>query len=111
MGVLPPALQHEEEAIARYTPAQRRAPVFRMGYDPGVACRIGAATTLWLLGYPAQALVHIRHALTLAHELAHPYTLAIAWWWAALLAPFRRDVPAVYEQAEACIALTTAQGF
>jgi len=111
MGVLPTALQHEEEAIARYTPDQRRAPVFRMGYDPGVACRIGAAMTLWLLGYPAQALVHIRNALTLAHELAHPYTLAIAWWWAALLAQFRRDVPAVYEQAEACIALTTAQDF
>ena len=111
MGVLPTALQHEEEAIARYTPDQRRAPVFRMGYDPGVACRIGAAMTLWLLGYPAQALVHIRNALTLAHELAHRYTLAIAWWWAALLAQFRRDVPAVYEQAEACIALTTAQDF
>jgi class 3 adenylate cyclase/predicted ATPase len=110
-GVLPTALQHAEEAITRYTPDQRRAPVFRMGYDPGMACRVGAAVTLWLLGYPAQALVHIHNALTLAHELAHPYTLAVVQWWVALLAQFRRDVPAVHEQAEACIALSTAQGF
>ncbi len=39
LGALPAARQHLEEGIARYTPAQRRAPVFRMGQDPGVACR------------------------------------------------------------------------
>jgi predicted ATPase len=52
LGVLPAARQHLEEAIARYTPDQRRALVFPMGQDPGVACRIYAAATLWLLGYP-----------------------------------------------------------
>jgi predicted ATPase len=111
MGVLPTALQHEEEAIARYTPDQRRTPAFRMGYDPGMACQIGAATALWLLGYPAQALAHVYNALTLVHELSHPYSLAIARWWAALISQFRRDVPAVHEQAEACIVLSTEQGF
>ena len=39
LGALPAARQHLEEGIARYTPDQRRAPVFRMGQDPGVACR------------------------------------------------------------------------
>jgi predicted ATPase len=111
LGALPAAFQHLEEAIARYTPDQRRAPVFRMGYDPGVACRVGAATTLWLLGYPAQALAHVHNALTLAHELAHPYSLACARWWAALISQFRRDVPAVHEQVEACVALSTEQVF
>ena len=52
LGALPAARQHLEEGIARYTPDQRRAPVFRMGQDPGVACRVYAAMTLWLLGYP-----------------------------------------------------------
>ena len=52
LGALPAARQHLEEGIARYTPDQRRAPVFRMGHDPGVACRAYAALTLWLLGYP-----------------------------------------------------------
>ena len=38
-GALPAARQHLEAGIAHYTPDQRRAPEFRMGQDPGVACR------------------------------------------------------------------------
>ena len=111
LGALPAARLHLEEAIARYTPDQRRALVFRMGHDPGVACRIYAALTLWLLGYPEQALARLHEALALAHELSHPYSLAFARCWAAYVSQFRRDVPAVHEQAEAAVALSTEQGF
>jgi hypothetical protein len=78
LGALPAAHQHNEEGIARYTPDQRRAPVFRMGQDPGVTCQANAARTLWLLGYPDQALARAHNALALAYELSHPYSLAIA---------------------------------
>ena len=111
LGALPAARQHLEEGIARYTPDQRRAPVFRMGQDPGVACRAYAAMTLWLLGYPEQALARLHEALALAHELSHPYSLALARCWAACVSQFRRDVPAVHEQAEAAVTLSTEQGF
>ena len=111
LGALPAARQHLEEGIARYTPDQRRAPVFRMGQDPGVACRAYAALTLWLLGYPEQALARLHEALALAHELSHPYSLAFARCLAAFVSQFRRDVPAVHEQAEAAVALSTEQGF
>jgi predicted ATPase len=111
LGALPAARQHLEEGIARYTPDQRRALVFRLGQDPGVICRVDAAITLWLLGYPAQALVRLHEALALAHELAHPYSLAWARCWAAYVYQFLRDVPAVHEQAEAAVALSTEQGF
>ena len=83
LGALPAARQHLEEGIARYTPDQRRAPVFRMGQDLGVACRLYAAWTLWLLGYPEQALARLHDALALAHELSHPFSLAYARCWAA----------------------------
>ena len=43
LGALPAARQHLEEGIARYTPDQRRTPAFRIGQDPGVACRTYAA--------------------------------------------------------------------
>src|SRR6266545_5012071 len=43
LGALPAARQHLEAGIARYTPDQRRAPAFRLGQDPGVACRTFAA--------------------------------------------------------------------
>jgi predicted ATPase len=95
----------------RNTSDQRRVPVFRIGHDPGVACRAHAAWSLWLLGYPDQALAHLDEALALAQELAHPYSLAFARCWAAFASQFRRDVPAMYEHAEATVALSTEQGF
>ena len=79
---------HLEEAIAHYTPEQRRAPVFRMGQDPGVSCRVHAARTLWLLGYPEQALARVHEALAFARSMA------------AIVPQFCREVPAVYEEAE-----------
>jgi predicted ATPase len=111
LGALPAARQHLEEGIARYTPDQRDALVFRMGPDPGVVSRVFAAWTLWLLGYPEQALAHLHEALTLAHALSHPYSLAWAQCFAAIVSQFRRDVPAVHEQAEAAVTLSTEQGF
>ena len=110
LGALPTARPHLEEAIARYTPDQRCMPIFRMGQDPGVAGRIYAAWTLWLLGYPEQALAHLHEALVLAHELSHPFSLAWARGWTAMVYQLRRDVPAVQAQAEATIALATEQG-
>ncbi|MGH8063949.1 MAG: AAA family ATPase [Candidatus Entotheonellia bacterium] len=111
LGALPTARQHLEEGIAHYTADQRRAPVFRMGQDPGVSCRAYAAQTLWLLGYPEQALVRLHEALALAHALSHPFSLAWARCMAAIVSQFRPDVLAVHEHAEAAIALSTEQGF
>jgi predicted ATPase len=111
LGALPAARLHIEASIAHYTPEQRRAPVFRMGFDPGVAGRTYTAMLLWLRGYPKQALVRLHEALALAHELSHPYSLAFAQFWAAWVCQVRRDVLAVHEHAEAAVALATEQGF
>jgi predicted ATPase len=111
LGALPAARQHLEDGSARYTPDQRRLMVFRIGQDPGVACCICSAMTLWLMGYPEQALAHLHDTLALAHALAHPFSLAHARCHAAWIYQFRRDVPAVHEQAEAAVVLATEQGF
>jgi predicted ATPase/class 3 adenylate cyclase len=111
LGALSTARLHLEAGIARYAPDQRHAPVFRIGQDLGVACRAYAAWTLWLLGYPAQALARVHEALALAQELSHPYSLAFAQCFAAYASQFRRDAPAVYAHAEAAVTLSTEQGF
>src|SRR5262249_5620517 len=111
LGGLPAARQHLEAGIARSTPDQSRTPMFRMGLDPGMGCLIYAALTLWVLGYPAQALARLHEALALTHALAHPYNLAAARVHAAFVSQLRRDVPAVHEHAEAAVALATAHGF
>jgi predicted ATPase len=111
LGAVPAARTHLAAGIALYTPDQHRALVFRTGHDPGVFCRTYAALTLWLLGYPAQALTRLHEALALAHELSHPFSLAWARCVAAWVSQLRRDVPAVHTQAEAAVALSTEQGF
>ena len=47
----------------------------------------------------------------MAHALSHAYSLVLVQWLAALVSQVRRDVLAVYEQAEAAVTLSTAQGF
>jgi predicted ATPase len=111
LGALPVARQHFEEGIDLYMPDQRPTLVFRMGQNPGVACRTNAAWVLWLLGYPAQSLARLHEALALAHALSHPLNLAYARFWAALVSQLRRDVPAGHEHAEAAVVLSTEHGF
>ena len=67
--------------------------------------------TLWVLGYPAQALARLHEALAFTQALSHPYSLAFAQVMAAWGAQVRRDVAAVHAHAEACLALATPQGF
>jgi predicted ATPase len=47
----------------------------------------------------------------LAHELSHPYSLAWAQSWAAIVSRMRGDVPAVLTHADAAVTLSTEQGF
>jgi predicted ATPase len=50
-------------------------------------------------------------AVALAQKLAHPYSLAMVQYQAAILYHHCRDMPAVQAQAEALLTLATDQGF
>ena len=56
LGEFAAAQAHFAQGMALYDPQRHRTHAFRYGQDPGVACRAYAAVTLWLLGYPDQAL-------------------------------------------------------
>jgi predicted ATPase len=111
IGELIPAQARLELGIALHDPQQHHSLAFRYGTDPGVSCRSLAALALWHLGYPDQALRRIREALTLAYEVAHPFSLAYALHFAAVLHYFRRETRQTQEQAEATITLSTKQGY
>jgi tetratricopeptide (TPR) repeat protein len=111
LGEYAAARTHHEQGIARTDPAVQRALALRQGYAPGVSCLAVVANTLWCLGAPAQALRRSQEALALAQELAHPYSLAVAQHYAALLHHRRREVPAVQALADALLTLATAQEF
>jgi class 3 adenylate cyclase/predicted ATPase len=111
LGEFTAALEHIEEAIAHYDPEKDRARAIVYGQDPGVVCRSYAAFSLWVLGYPDQALKRNQEAVALAHKLDHPFSLAIALDHAAFLHEFRRERQAAQEWAEAANTLSTEQGF
>ena len=69
------------------------------------------ALALWPLGYPDLALKRSQEALTLAQELAHPFSLAWALNWLAWVHHYRREGQATRERAEAGLALSGGQGF
>jgi predicted ATPase/DNA-binding winged helix-turn-helix (wHTH) protein len=111
LGEFSTAHGHLAREMTLYNPEQHRAFASLYGQDQGVICRSWAALTLWSLGYPDQALRCNRDALTLAQELAHPFSLAYAMCFAGKLCQLCRDVQAVQERATAAIALCTEQGF
>src|SRR5713101_1589474 len=114
LGEFASARTHLEQGIALYDPEKHRidrAGAFVYGQDPGLMCLSYAAWILWHLGYPDQALKRGQQALSLAHELAHPFSLAFALQFIASVHRFRREGRAVQERAEAVIALAREQGF
>jgi predicted ATPase len=111
LGEFSAAQAHLGQGIAIYDPQQHRSHAFRYGQDPGVASRAYAALNLWWLGYPDQALQQSHEALILAQELSHPFSLAYALIFAAVLHQFRQEWQLTYERAEAVRALAGEQGF
>ncbi|HEV8713122.1 MAG TPA: adenylate/guanylate cyclase domain-containing protein [Candidatus Binatia bacterium] len=111
LGEFALALEHAERSIALYNPQQHRSHAFLYGQDSGVTCLLMAAAALWNLGYPDQARKRIREALTLAQELSHSYSLALALFYAGLLHQFRQEGPATQERVGAVMALCSEEGF
>jgi predicted ATPase len=111
MGVFEPARAHLEQVMALYDPQQHRSYTLLYGHDPGATALYVAALALWYLGYPDQALQRCQQAVTLAQELAHPYSLGFALEGMAELYQFRREARRTQERAEALISLATEQGF
>jgi class 3 adenylate cyclase/predicted ATPase len=111
MGEFAPALAHFERAIALYDPRQHRSLAFTAGQEPGVLARGFASHVLWYLGYPDRALATMREALSLAREVAHPFSLAFALDHAAWLHQYRRETAATWEGAEEDVGFSGEQGF
>jgi class 3 adenylate cyclase/predicted ATPase len=109
LGELTSARTYLEQGIALYDPLQHRSLALRYGADSGIVCRLYLAWTLWVLGYPDQALLNIHDTLSQARELAHSFTQAFALNHAAMIHMFRREKLVVQEQAEASMAFSTEQ--
>jgi predicted ATPase len=102
---------HFTQGIALSNSQQRHTSAFLYGVDAGVMGHSRASWALWSLGYPDQGLARSHEALTLAQQMAHPFSLGYALSAAALFHQLRREVRFTQERAEAAISLSQEQRF
>ena len=102
LGNFAVALEHADKGVSTYDLDQHRHHAFiYAGHDPGVCAGITLASVLWFLGFPDQALRRAEWALALAHSVAHPMSLAHAYWWSAIVSKFCGKHRDAIELAEA----------
>lgn len=112
LGDFAAARTHCEQGVAVYDPQQHFPLTFQYGgHDAGVCCRNFYGPALWFLGYPDQALQNNQAALALAEKLAHPFSLALALHWLAVVHQLRNEASAAQVNAERAIKLATQHGF
>jgi predicted ATPase len=112
MGALASAYTHYAQGISLADPQQHRALVSLYGgTDSGVFCRGQGAWALWSLGYPDQGLMRVDEAVTIAQQLAHPFSLKFSLIAAALFHQLRREARFTQEHTAPAMRLATDQGF
>jgi DNA-binding winged helix-turn-helix (wHTH) protein/tetratricopeptide (TPR) repeat protein len=111
-GALVLAQGHFERAMAISNPQQRSDRTCQDDSGDSVIVYLShLAWNLSVLGYPDQAMTHIREALTRSRELGHPYSRMYALLHAIHVHELRREVQAIQEHAETMIAICEEQGF
>jgi predicted ATPase/class 3 adenylate cyclase len=111
VGEFATGLAHLEQAYARYDPQHHHTYVTQFGVDVGVFALSYISHALWGLGYPDQAVQRSREALALAQEVHHPFSIALAQDYAAMLQQFRREQHTANTHAEIALTVCTEQGF
>jgi len=111
LGEFGAAREHLEQGIALYDAERHRSYTMLYGQDPLVGCQCYMAETLWMLGYPEQALRMVYAAIASAEQVAHPFMVARALVESYIHYGLRREWQLVLEQAEKLRVLTEEQGF
>jgi len=99
------ARDHLLAAIDRYRPQNRAAHLLAYGQDPQVLCHARLAHVHFCLGDVAAAHAARDRALELATSVEHPFTLAAALLFAAILDLDLGDLPALRRRAAELAAL------
>ena len=111
LGQLAGSREHVEQAMpACGTPSHPALALFA-GPDIAVSCRAYLAHLFWQFGDEEQSAVKNEEAVALAREMSHPFSLAIALDYAAMLNVFRQDAPHALALAEEASALCRKHGF
>jgi predicted ATPase len=111
MGKLLSAREHKETAISLYDPTRHGPVALSTSFDLKGFDISYVAMTLWLIGYPDQALKRANEAVEFARTLSHPHTLAGVEFFRGTVEYSRHEAPAAQMSAERTIALSAEHGF
>ena len=84
-GRFPEAQQRLQHAVDLYSASEQSARTLSAQIDPGLSAMIHLSWALWILGLPESALAKTEQAIATARELAQPFGLAQALFWAAAI--------------------------
>jgi predicted ATPase len=100
-----------EQAVPTYGGPSHPALALFAGPDVGVFCRSYLSHLLWQLGHADEAAAMSDEAIGLAREVAHPFSLAIALDYAAMLNVFRQESKHALARAGEASAVCRKHGF
>jgi class 3 adenylate cyclase/predicted ATPase len=101
---------HLEVAYTLYDPISHRSIVHQTGIHPNVTSQMYLGIVLFCLGYPNQALVRTKSAVSEARKLAHLPSLGLSLGWGTLLSIMSRNaIPS--EWVDQIVAIADEQGF
>jgi predicted ATPase/class 3 adenylate cyclase len=110
LGKLEAAREHLEHAYALYDSKEHHSSAATYGLDLRTATLNFLSPTLWLLGYPDQALAMSESSLTHARQLGYAFNLALTMMWVYYTRMLRREYRAGKEQAEQLLKLASKHG-
>ena len=113
LSELAPARLHLKASIDLYESATLRKHWSQYGVvmDPAVAAKAMLAMTLWLQGFAQQADDVMNQTVAMAREHAHPFGLAWAMNYAAVVSQMRGEPAKVGDAVAACIAVAREHHF
>ena len=111
LGNLAESYAEMEKAMAAYAGGSHPALALFAGPDVGVFCRSYESHVLWLMGRGGLAAQRSEEALAAAREVGHPFSMAIALDYAAMLDLFRGENEAARARAEEAVALCRRHDF
>ena len=110
-GELAPAQEHFDKCMALFDPEHYRGRMHLYSTDTATSALCLGGLIAWLQGYPDRSAAIAGQALARAREVNHPFTLAWALSFTAVLHQLRGEVSLTRSLAEECVELCQRHDF
>jgi predicted ATPase/DNA-binding winged helix-turn-helix (wHTH) protein len=105
MGDINGARTELEALLKIWSPTQQSSTIYLV-HDRHFRAGIALARTLWLQGYPTQAVERVRASVEGAERMDHPASLTVLLAWAASIFLWTGDLSAAEQHVSASIAIS-----